>query len=387
MPGSRERYRRARDGGQAQGGDPRLRELLRREIRAALQPEPRGLSGTGHTQRPQRHSGTGSLRRPEWTCSACSATNWLDRTHCRHGCEAKSTRAPAARPAAARPTAARPTASQPAPAAPAARGPRKAWADQEDEEDKEKAKTAEAADSSGTAARTLAPEERAAQTEAQAAALEGSAASLRQHGLAERAAELKAEAAQLRKRTPALAPGRRLDEAEGYLRRCQRRAEKSAEATAAAEASLEEAKRLQARADAAAREADEQLQKLRKDLAGASDSAMPDADAAEDSAAKLAELRALLRRTEGERDAAHLAAGRPPTEPQTALSREAEAELRALLAEAQRTFAEALANGAATAQQAGELAVLTAQADAASTKRRRVRADAGSGASTPRTPR
>ena len=233
----------------------------------------------------------------------------------------------------------------------------------------------------------MAPEERCAQTEAQAAALEGSAASLRKHGLAERAAELDAEAAQLRKRTPALAPGRRLDEAEGYLQRCQRRAAKSAEATAAAEAGLEEAKRLQATADAAAREADEQLQKLRKDLAGVSDSAMPDADAGENSGAELAELQALLRRTEAERDAAHLAAGCSPPEPQAALSREAEAELKARLAEAQRTFAEALANGTATAQQAGALAVLTAQAEAACSKRRRLWADTGSGDSTPRTPR
>ena len=80
---------------------------------------------------------------------------------------------------------------------------------------------------------------------------------------------------------------------------------------------------------------------------------MPDADAAEDSAAELAELRALLRRTEGERDAAHLAAGRPPPEPQIALPREAEAELRAQLAEGRRTFAQALTNGTSTAQQAG----------------------------------
>ena len=207
-----------------------------------------------------------------------------------------------ANPAAARPPAAR-----------------KPWADEEDDETLGPRKTP---DPPEERRRPLAPEERCAQTEAQAAALEGSAASLRQHGLAERAAELEAEAAQLRKRTPAPAPGRRLDQAEGYLRRCQGRAAKSAEATAAAEEELRKAKLLQATAEKDAREADEQLQKLRKDLAGGADAAMPDAGAQEASGtaeAELADLRALLRRTEEERDAAHLAAGRAPPEPQAAL--------------------------------------------------------------------
>ena len=174
----------------------------------------------------------------------------------------------------------------------------------------------------------------------------------------------------------------------GYLRRSQARAAQSAEATTVAEEALREAQRLQAAAEKEAREADEQLQKLCKVWAGAPDAAMPDADAEKSTAeTELAELRARVRRTEAERDAAHLAAGCSPPEPLAALSQEAEAELGARLAEAQRTFAEALANGRATAQQAGELAVLTAQADAARSKRRRLWADAASGDSSPRTPR
>ena len=185
-------------------------------------------------------------------------------------------------------------------------------------------------------------------------------------------------------------PGRRLDDLEGFLARCQGRARKAATATEALENALLEAKRAQAEVDAEEREAAAKLEQLRAELAHA-DASMPDVDVAETASAaeaELAKLRARLHRTEAERDAAHLAAGCAPPEPQTALSQEAEAELEAQLQEAQRTFAGALAGGTATARQAGELAVLTAQVEAARSKRRRASADAaGLGCSTPQTPR
>ena len=118
---------------------------------------------------------------------------------------------------------------------------------------------------------------------------------------------------------------------------------------------------------------------------------MPDAEAPEAGGTaepQLAALRAHLRRTEEERDAARLAAGHALPEPREELTPEAEAELERQLKEAQAKLADALARGAASAQQTAELAVLTARLEATKAKRRRVAADgAGTGNSTPRTPR
>ena len=177
-------------------------------------------------------------------------------------------------------------------------------------------------------------------------------------------------------------PGRRLDELEGYLARCQRRAR-----TQTAENALTEAKKAQAEADTEERDATAKLEQLRADLTR-SDVAMPDASAKEpgeatEAEAELAKLRAVLRATGEQRDAARLAAGHEPPEPEEPLSREAETELEEKLQEAQTALAAALGRGTATAQQAGELAVLTARLEAARSKRRRVTAEE----SAPRTPR
>ena len=67
--GKQSRGRRAMDGGRPQSGP--LTELLRKELRAALLPQPRGVSGTGQ------------VRREEWRCEPCGASNWLDRVACR----------------------------------------------------------------------------------------------------------------------------------------------------------------------------------------------------------------------------------------------------------------------------------------------------------------
>ena len=174
---------------------------------------------------------------------------------------------------------------------------------------------------------------------------------MRAAGLEERAAELEAEAAQLRKRAPALPPGRRLDLAEGYLRRCEKRAAQSTEATAAAEQKLEEARLQQAAAEKEAREADEQLQQLRQDLAGAAEAAMPEAEAGGSAAAAQAELevarlRAALATAEAQRDSARVSAGFGPQT--VALPNEDEDDPHSLqqqLAEMQRSFAAAVTSG------------------------------------------
>ena len=93
---------------------------------------------------------------------------------------------------------------------------------------------------------------------------------------------------------------------------------------------------------------------------------------AEHAERQLKELQAHSLNLQNELDAARLAAGRPSPEPAEALSHEAEAELEARLREAQRALSEALAGGTATAAQAAELAVLTAQLDATRAKRRRL---------------
>ena len=81
-----------------------------------------------------------------------------------------------------------------------------------------------------------------------------------------------------------------------------------------------------------------------------------------------------------------LAAGQALPEPEEQ-THEAEATLEEQLKAAQEAFAAALATGSTTAQQAGELAVLTARAEATRSKRRRVAAHTGgSGSNSPRTP-
>ena len=202
-------------------------------------------------------------------------------------------------------------------------------------------------------------------------------------------------------------PGWRLDDLEAYHARCLARTRKAAAATKTAEDALAEAKKAaedtlaeaqkaQAEAETAEREAAAKLEQLRTDLAR-TDAAMPDAhgsDAApgahagEGAAdAELAALRTLLQQAVAARDAACLAAGQAPPEPEEQ-TREAEATLEGQLKAAQEAFAAALSTGSATAQKAGELAVLTARAEAVRSKRRRVSAETGgSGSSTPRTPR
>ena len=69
MAGARNRRLRARDGGQAQGGDPAVRQLAR-DLRAALMPQPRGALSR-------------ATRFPEWRCTPCGASNWADRSCCR----------------------------------------------------------------------------------------------------------------------------------------------------------------------------------------------------------------------------------------------------------------------------------------------------------------
>ena len=208
--------------------------------------------------------------------------------------------------------------------------------------------------------RPAAPEARAAEAEAQAAALEASAATLRGAGLAEKAAELEAEAAQLRKRAAAAVPrpGRRLDELEAFVGRCEGRATKAAEEVASADAVLQETRR---KSEAAVKELDEakqNLQRHRDDLAAASAAApgrgvamdtgdaatvpAPDDLAARNAAAEaeLLQLREQLRRAAAERDEAlAVAAARPAVKP---LPIEPDVqELEAKLAKAQAAYAEA----------------------------------------------
>ena len=398
MAGARARRNRAQDGGQPQGGG--LRKLIAEELQRALRPAPRGAAAQREALRP----------RPEWRCRCgpCTAPNWEERTHCRKCGEPKGAKGPrSGKPGGLEGKHSLAT-------APAARGPRKLWADEHDEEGLDDTWADEAPRSRGAAAtagtdtlgstgltrkaptppsaagsRAPAPEERTAKANAQAEALELSAASLRTAGLPDRAAEQEAEAARLRKQAAAATPppGRRLDELEGYLARCQRRARTAAAATQTAETALAEANKAQAEADTEERDATAKLEQLRADLTR-SDVAMPDASAKEpgeatEAEAELAKLRAVLRATEEQRDAAHLAAGHPPPEPEEPLSREAETELEEKLQEAQTALAAALGRGTATAQQAGELAVLTARLEAARSKRRRVTAEE----SAPRTPR
>ena len=116
--------------------------------------------------------------------------------------------------------------------------------------------------------RPPAPEARAAETEAQAAAIEASAAPLRAAGLTERAAALEAEAAKLRKQaSTTLAPGRRLDLAEGDQRRCEGRSAKAKQAVADAGAALQEARKADEAAEKELAETNAQLTKRRNDLA------------------------------------------------------------------------------------------------------------------------
>jgi len=203
-------------------------------------------------------------------------------------------------------------------------------------------------------------------------------------------------------------PGRRLEYLEAYHARCQARTRKATAATQTAEEALAEAKKAaeealagaqkaQAEAETAEREAAAKLEQLRTDLAR-TDAAMPDAHGSGGASPgatagegsrdeELAALRSQLLQAQAARDAACLAAGQAPPEPEEQ-TREAEATLEEQLRAAQEAFAAALTTGSTTAQQAGELAVLTARAEAARSKRRRVSAHAGgSGTSTPRTPR
>ena len=154
---------------------------------------------------------------------------------------------------------------------------------------------------------------RTAELEAAAAALEASSAALRAAGVEERAAELFAEAAALRKRATPLPPGRRLDEAEGYLKRCETRAAKAEQAQTEAEKTLDKAKADKQEADKELKEAQEQLKQLRYDLkpdeaTGFKRQRREEASEAADAKAELETLRAKLLKTEQERDEAKAAA-------------------------------------------------------------------------------
>ena len=294
-------------------------------------------------------------------------SNWQDRTVCR-GCSKPKA---GTKPGAPRPGAA---AAQPAAAnaatAPPARG---CWADFADEEDKEKEK----------ATRPPAPEARCAEAAKQAAALETSSAALRTAGLAEKADELDAEAARLRKvaaSTPP--PGRRLDLLQGFVARAEGRALKAAKELETMKKAFEEAESAKAAADKEHEDAKQQLETLKRDLAAA-DTEMPDADGntqvtVAGAEPELARLRSQLRQAETARDAAFLASGHAAPQPSVPLTREAEAALEDKLKKVQANLTAALGSGTSTAQQAGEFAVLTAQLEAARSKRRRAEGDASS---------
>ena len=248
MPGARSRRLRAQDGGRAQGGDPAVLGLAR-QLQAALQPRPRGLPGTGRTQRPSEP------RTPEWCCGACKAPNWASRAHCRRCGHAKAARPP--------PPTAKTAADLKREAEAAAR---RAAALKQAAEAKATAEGAAPQQDQGSD-RPPAPEARSAESAAQAAALESSAAALRAAGLGDRAAELDADAARLRKRVAAPPPGRRLDLAEAYCGRCEVRARKAADAVAAAEQALALAEQPHAAALQELDDARAQVLKLRDDLA------------------------------------------------------------------------------------------------------------------------
>ncbi len=231
MAGARSRRLRARDGGQPQGGG--LRGLLAEELRRALLPRPRGSEAP---------------RRTEWTCAPCSATNWSDRSKCRSCGKAKG---------AKKTEGALPGAS----AWPSLGGKGGKGKGSGDGKDDDKNATEEKKE------RPPAPEARAAELVKQAAALESSACSLRLAGLEDRAKELDAEAAALRKRAEGPTPGKRVDLAEAYLRRCEARAAKAKEAEIAAEKALKDAKKDVLATDKELADATAQLNKLRKDLA------------------------------------------------------------------------------------------------------------------------
>ena len=71
--------------------------------------------------------------------------------------------------------------------------------------------------------RPLASEERAKLESDKAHALEASAATLRKAGLEDQAKELETAAAQHRKAAKEPAPGKRLDDLEGFVQRCEKR--------------------------------------------------------------------------------------------------------------------------------------------------------------------
>lgn len=136
----------------------------------------------------------------------------------------------------------------------------------------ESAEDAEADEGKVARKRPLAPEARSAEATSQADALEASASTLRAAGLTERAAALEEEAGVLRKRAANAIPsqGRRLDECEDFLKRCEVRAKKAEEATLAAQHALETARKLQAERERETAEAKKTLERLRVELTTAS---------------------------------------------------------------------------------------------------------------------
>ncbi len=238
--GGRSRGRRAQDGGRPQGGP--LQELLRQELRAALLPRPRGVSGTGLARRETQKPGE-PQRRAEWQCGPCGTHNWLDRTSCRKCGKDKGAKR-----------------EKPAPEA-------------------EKATTEKATTEKVEHERPPAPEVRAEHAEKQAAALELSAETLLAAGLGEQAEALKKKAAALRKQAAEQpAPGRRLDLPEGYVERCAKRAEKTKKAEEDARQAAEQTAKDREAADKELDEAKAKLEQLRKDLAAGHEATAMDAD-------------------------------------------------------------------------------------------------------------
>ena len=232
--------------------------------------------------------------------------------------------------------------------------------------------------------RPAGPEARCAEARRQADALQASAAALKEAGLADRAAELEKEAAEVRKRSEVPPAGRRLDLAQAYLGRCEGRSRKAATAAEAVRKQLSDAEQVQQDADKEVVEAQEQLEKLRAELAPTeADTAMaaPEGEAEErlrTQEAELEQLRAALARAAGERDEA-LAAGRaqpgpapPPlaSEGGAAVERSLE-ELEAELKRARAALQEALHEGGADAHDPARLRQLADLSERVGAKRQR----------------
>ena len=134
------------------------------------------------------------------------------------------------------------------------------------------AEDAEADEGKVARKRPLAPEARSAEAASQADALEASASTLRAAGLTERAAALEEKKRGFRKRAANAisSQGRRLDECEDFLKRCEVRAKKAEEATLAAQHALETARKFQAERERETAEAKKTLERLRVELTTAS---------------------------------------------------------------------------------------------------------------------